>query len=51
MPYTLTKSGNSTLQTLRTYEATRDVLSVIQNKAVQATVSSFTYTVNCCGPN
>jgi RHS repeat-associated protein len=50
MPYTLTKSsGSPTLQTLRTYEATRDALSVIQNKAGTTTRSSYTYTVNGIG--
>jgi RHS repeat-associated protein len=49
MPYTLTKSGSTTLQTLRTYEATRNALSVIQNKAGNDTRSSYTYTVNALG--
>lgn len=49
MPYTLTKSGSPVLQTLRTYEAKRDVLAAIQNQAGGTTRSSYTYIVNEIG--
>ena len=47
IPYTLTKDGTPTLQTLRTYEANRDVLVSIQNKAGTTVRSMYDYsTVN-----
>ena len=49
MPYTLTRSGSPVLQTLRTYEATRDVLTTIQNNAGGTIRSSYTYNVNHLG--
>ncbi|MGB6222895.1 RHS repeat domain-containing protein, partial [Haloferula sp.] len=49
MPYTLEKSGTTTLRTLSTYEAHRNVLDVIDNQASGLTVSKFDYTVNELG--
>jgi RHS repeat-associated protein len=52
MPYTLTKSvtgSNPILQTVRTYEARRDVLAVIENNAGTSTISRYTYNVNEIG--
>jgi RHS repeat-associated protein len=52
MPYTVTRNAagaNPALTATRTYEATRDVLRTIENKAGATVVSSFTYTVNAIG--
>ena len=52
MPYTVTRNAagaNPALTANRTYEATRDVLRTIENKAGATVVSSFTYTVNAIG--
>ena len=49
MPFSITKSGSPTLQTLRTYEATRDTLAVIANKAGTSVRSGYTYSVNNLG--
>jgi RHS repeat-associated protein len=49
MPYSVTKSESPTLQTLRTYEARRDALAVIENKAGATVRSSYIYTVNSLG--
>jgi RHS repeat-associated protein len=49
MPYTLTRNAagaDPALTATRTYEATRDVLRSIENKAGTTVVSSFTYGVN-----
>ncbi|MEI6607127.1 MAG: RHS repeat-associated core domain-containing protein, partial [Verrucomicrobiota bacterium] len=43
MPYTLTRSDSTTPQTVRTYEATRDVLASIQNNAGPTARSSYDY--------
>ena len=49
MPFTLTRDGSTTLQTLRTYEARRDALALVQNKAGTTVRSSYAYTVNALG--
>jgi RHS repeat-associated protein len=55
MPYTLTKEGSAVppvlpaLQAVRTYEARRDALASVENKAGTTTRSSYTYTVNGIG--
>ena len=53
MPYTLasTVGGNTTptLATIRSYEATRNVLTKIENFAENNSISRYTYTVNSIG--
>jgi RHS repeat-associated protein len=49
MPYTITKSGTPSQQSIRTFEINRDVLAKIENKAGSVTRSSYTYTVNAIG--
>ena len=45
-PYTLTKSGTVTLQTIRSMEAKQDILLEINNNAGTVTRSRYTYGVN-----
>ena len=49
MPYTLSTNTATALQSIRSFEAKRDVLLSIANKAGSVTRSSYTYTVNAIG--
>jgi len=51
LPYTVerTRTGAPDLPTIRTYEATRDALHEIENKAGATTRSRYTYAVNAIG--
>jgi RHS repeat-associated protein len=50
MPYTITKSGTPSLQSIRTFEINRDVLAKIENKAGTDIRSGYTYNeVNAIG--
>lgn len=46
MPYTVTRNASTVLTANRTYEATRDALRSIENKAGTTVISSYTYSVN-----
>jgi RHS repeat-associated protein len=49
MPYNLSINTATALQSIRSFEAKRDVLLSIANKAGSVTRSSYTYTVNAIG--